>query len=84
MKPTLNSSAQPAATEQAVPLQINSALVAGMYVNTHTHTPLTNISYSCKAVRSSAADKTIVTTTFFPVYHCNTAAATCFDALLFD
>ena len=38
VKPTVNSTAKPAATEHAVPMkstQLNTPLVAGMYVNTH-------------------------------------------------
>ena len=37
VKPTLNSRAQPVATEQAVPPKFNTPLVAGMYVCKHTH-----------------------------------------------
>ena len=63
-------------------MQFNTPLVAGMYVNTHT----THWYYSCKAVRSSAADKTMVTTIVFLYSFSDTAAITCFDVplILFD
>ena len=54
MKPTLNGTAQPAATEQAVPMksmQFNTPLVAGRYVNTHT----TDLQYSITHARPSEA-----------------------------
>ena len=41
VKPTLNSRAQPVATEQAVPPKFNTPFVAGMYVNIHTMYRLT-------------------------------------------
>ena len=41
VKLTLNSRAQPVATEQAVPPKFNTPLVAGMYVNKHTMYRLT-------------------------------------------
>ena len=87
VKPTVESTAQPVATKQAVPIestQFNTPLVAGMYVNTHTHHRLTIKYYSCKAIRSSAADKIMVITIVFLYSFSDTAATTGFNVHLFD